>query len=172
MICNICGKNEATIHLTEILNNQMVEIHLCEMCAEEKGTDLKATQLNFGQLLANLSGLFPEVKTQRIQKIVCKGCQMSFDEFTKTGRLGCGVCYESFEKQLMPLLRRIQKGIRHAGKIPQRSSGKVKAVYNLRDLQSRLQQAVQKEAYEEAASIRDQIRVIEDGLKKEKKTKS
>lgn len=169
MVCNICGKNEATIHLTEILNNQMVEIHLCEMCAEEKGTDLKSAQLNFGQLLANLSGLFPEAKAQRVQKVVCKGCGMSFDEFAKIGRLGCGMCYQSFEKQLAPLLKRIQKGLQHVGKVPQKIEGKVKSAYTLRDLQARLQKAVQNENYEEAAQLRDQIRLLEENLKKDNK---
>lgn len=55
MNCNLCGLNEATIHLTEIVNDQMIEIHLCETCAEEKGTDFK-THFNFGDLLAGLTG--------------------------------------------------------------------------------------------------------------------
>ena len=54
MICNLCGTQEASIHLTEIVNHQMIEIHLCETCAEEKGTDFK-THFNLTDLLAGLA---------------------------------------------------------------------------------------------------------------------
>ena len=33
----MCGKNPATVHFTEIHDNKMSEIHVCERCAEEKG---------------------------------------------------------------------------------------------------------------------------------------
>ena len=56
MICNVCGTKEASIHLTEIVNGKMAEVHICEACAEEKGTEFK-TYFNFGDLLAGVSGL-------------------------------------------------------------------------------------------------------------------
>ena len=37
MLCQICGKNAASVHFTEINDNKMSELHLCERCAEEKG---------------------------------------------------------------------------------------------------------------------------------------
>ena len=37
MLCQICGKNPATVHFTEIHDNKMSEIHVCDRCAEEKG---------------------------------------------------------------------------------------------------------------------------------------
>ncbi len=30
MLCDICGKDEATVHVTEILDDKMTELHLCE----------------------------------------------------------------------------------------------------------------------------------------------
>ena len=33
MICDHCHKNEATIHMTNIVNNQKTEQHLCGTCA-------------------------------------------------------------------------------------------------------------------------------------------
>ena len=33
MICDHCHKNEATIHMTNIVNNQKTEQHLCNTCA-------------------------------------------------------------------------------------------------------------------------------------------
>ena len=35
MLCDHCHKNEATIHMTNIVNNQKTEQHLCGTCATE-----------------------------------------------------------------------------------------------------------------------------------------
>ena len=39
MHCDECGKNKSTVHLTEIVNNQITKLNLCESCAKQKGTD-------------------------------------------------------------------------------------------------------------------------------------
>lgn len=166
MLCNVCAKNDATIHLTEILNNEMIEIHLCESCAEQKGTDFK-TQFNFNQLLASISGLTAEAKAPRFDRVVCDFCGMLSEEFAQTGRLGCANCYDVFEKLLTPLLKRVQRQLLHVGKIPTKSPSKIKENHMLRELYSELQKSVQSEAYEEAAKLRDKIKDLEEKLKKE-----
>ena len=35
MLCDHCHKNEATIHMTNIVNNQKTEQHLCGTCATQ-----------------------------------------------------------------------------------------------------------------------------------------
>ena len=42
MICDACKKQQATVHLTEIVNDQMTELHLCEVCANEKGAQVES----------------------------------------------------------------------------------------------------------------------------------
>ena len=37
MICQICGKEVATVHLTEIEKGKQKELHFCEGCAQKKG---------------------------------------------------------------------------------------------------------------------------------------
>ena len=39
MLCDHCGKNEAEVHLTQIVDNEMTTVHLCPACAAEKGLD-------------------------------------------------------------------------------------------------------------------------------------
>lgn len=168
MICSICGQAEATIHLTEILNNQMVEIHLCETCAEQKGTDFKS-HFNFNKLLASLADLGTEIRPEHAAKQVCRTCGMTPEDFARTGRLGCANCYRSFEKLLVPILKRVQRDLRHAGKIPEKAPGTVKRAFNLRELHDRLRKSVLAEEFEEAAKIRDQIRTLEEKMKKENK---
>ena len=172
MVCSVCGQSEATIHLTEILNNQMVEIHLCESCAEQKGADFKS-HFNFNKLLASLADLGSEEVAEQISKLQCKMCGMTQEEFAKTGRLGCADCYQTFERLLLPILRRVQRDAHHVGKVPTKAPAPVKRTFNLRELHDRLRKSVLAEEFEEAAKIRDQIRNLEEKMKKEgKKPKS
>lgn len=171
MVCNICGQNEATIHLTEIVNNQMLEVHLCESCAEQKGADFKS-HFDFNKLLASLGDGGSELKPERAAKLICKECGITYEEFGRTGRLGCSRCYESFEKLLTPLIKRVQRDLRHVGKVPQKASPDVKRAFELRELQERLRKSIQSETFEEAAKIRDLIQEMEDKSKKGPKKNS
>ncbi|MBI4388140.1 MAG: UvrB/UvrC motif-containing protein [Candidatus Omnitrophica bacterium] len=168
MLCGSCQQNEATIHLTEIVNNQMVEVHLCETCAEEKGTEFK-NHFNFGDLLSGLSdigSLFgPEQKTD----ISCKTCHLTFEEFGKTGRLGCANCYQTLSKMLLPLVKRVQRATTHMGKRPSKVSAHVKQSVDLRSLQERLRKSIELEEFESAAKLRDEIRKLEEKQEKRKK---
>ena len=82
MICNVCGTKEATIHLTEIVNGQMAEIHICERCAEEKGTDFK-TYFNLGDLLTGLRMEIAKSGGKKMPPIVCCGLTL---RISQTGR--------------------------------------------------------------------------------------
>ena len=165
MVCNVCGQNEATIHLTEVLNNQMVEVHLCEGCAEQKGTDFKV-HFDFNKLLASLGDFGAELKPEHVSKVACKDCGMTYEEFGRTGRLGCANCYDAFEKLLLPLIKRVQRDARHVGKVPSQAPKEVKGTLELRELQDRLRKSIQSETFEDAARIRDQIQELEEKLKK------
>ncbi len=169
MICSSCHQNEATIHLTEIVNNQMVEIHLCETCGEEKGTDFK-THFNFSELLSGLSDLGSAFRSEQKSDAKCKVCGLTFEEFGKTGRLGCASCYQSLSKMLVPLVKRVQRSTTHMGKKPSKISNAVRHTVDLRDLHERLRKYIQLEEFEEAAKMRDEIRKLEDKVTKGKKT--
>lgn len=169
MICNLCGTQEATIHLTEIVNTQMVEIHLCETCAQEKGTDFK-THFNFADLLGGLTEIGkPQKGGEKRMAGRCPECGLTYEQFGKTGRLGCPACYDSFAKLLIPLIKRVQRSTHHVGKKPSKVAAGVRVNYDLRLLQDRLRKSVQSEEFEEAARIRDEIKQIEDKMKKAKK---
>jgi protein arginine kinase activator len=172
MNCSICGVNEATIHLTEIINNQMIEIHLCEACAQEKGTGFK-THFNLSDLLMGLTEAEKEAKTgEKKTQIRCLECGMTYEEFSKTGRLGCAGCYESFTKLLTPLIKRVQRSLTHLGKKPANLSLDVRSRHDLRLLQDRLRKSIQMEQFEEAARLRDEIKQFEEKEKKERKSQN
>lgn len=169
MLCDICHMREATVHLTEIVNNKVKKIHLCEECAREKSEEMES---HFGltDLLAGLANLVPVVEEEHIAEATgCPSCGFTFNKFRKIGRLGCPKCYEAFQNSLSPLLKKIHGSDRHTGKIPV-----VKEVVRgktgiLAELRKRLEEAVKQEEFEEAAMLRDQIRDIEKKLKTDTK---
>ncbi len=171
MFCDICGKNAATVHLTEIIDNQMNELHLCEECARKKSEEMEQ-QFGLSDLLAGMAELGKPVKEKEAVHAKCANCGLTYADFKKIGRLGCGECYDAFRKYLGPLLKRIHGSNQHVGKIPGKSARVVKPKTNdLQDLRTKLQLAVEAEAFEEAAKIRDQIKEIEQKQAKEAQEK-
>jgi len=171
MICNICGHKEATIHLTEIINEQMIEIHLCEECAQEKGTGLKS-QFDVSEMIASLTeSIGSKPLSEQDSALRCPVCGSSYDDFGKAGRLGCAQCYQTFSKLLLPLIQRVQRSVYHMGKKPSKISRDVRGTHDLRLLQEKMKQCIQSERFEEAAKIRDEIKRFESKSKSAQKEK-
>ena len=162
MQCNICGKKKATVHLTEIVDEQMSEMHLCEDCAREKNVQMEQ-QFGLADLLAGLADFGKQVKDVEKIKIKCANCALSYEDFRKFGRLGCSECYVSFREHLGNLLKKIHGSNRHLGKVPvtiQAQPPKTKSE-NLEELRRELDQAVKSENFERAAQLRDRIHELE-----------
>jgi len=166
MECDLCGKKEATIHLTEVVNEEVTKLHICDDCAQEKSeemqshfglTDLLAGLVEFGPTLSE-GGLPIDVKTS------CPGCESTYYDFQKTGRLGCGKCYDAFSKNLSELLRRIHGSDRHVGKMPFKGKAVVKDQVDLKCLKDELSSLVQAEEFEKATILRDRVKEIEDKI--------
>jgi protein arginine kinase activator len=160
MLCDICGKNTATVHLTEIVDDQMTELHLCEECAHQKSAQMEQ-QFGLSDLLAGLAEFEKPGLKKETESVKCTNCGLTYSEFKKIGRLGCGECYTTFRKYLGPLLKRIHGSAIHVGKSPFKVAKAQKKKTDLTDLRYQLQKAVQMEAFEEAARIRDQIKELE-----------
>ncbi|MDD2689743.1 MAG: UvrB/UvrC motif-containing protein [Candidatus Omnitrophica bacterium] len=160
MLCDVCGKNQATVHLTEIIDEQMNELHLCEDCARQKSAQMEQ-QFGLSDLLAGLAEFEKPAKEAESISLKCSNCGLTHADFKKIGRLGCGECYTSFKKYLGPLLKRIHGSNQHMGKSPLKVTKVLKKKIDLQDLRNSLQKAIEQEAFEEAAKIRDQIRELE-----------
>ncbi|WP_027415297.1 UvrB/UvrC motif-containing protein [Aneurinibacillus terranovensis] len=170
MICQECHKRPATLHFTKIINGEKTESHLCEVCAQEKGEMFPGAMNNFsihnllsGLMLNNHEPTSPvEVKEQN--PLHCDTCGLTYSQFSKSGRFGCSNCYRAFEEKLDPLFRRIHGNTRHSGKVPERSGGSIKLKKELEDLKRNLQRCIEHEKFEEAATIRDRIRELEQKI--------
>lgn len=156
MKCQCCS-NPATVHLTDIVNGHKKETHLCQSCAEKKNL-VHHQELNLPAILQALIGQHIGPVNDEMARLTCPECGIKFMEFRAEGRLGCPRDYEVFRVGLEPLLQRIHRAVRHVGKRPPHHARNAARQGEIFKLNRELQQAVEREAYEEAARLRDLIR--------------
>jgi len=154
-----CDKveNEATIHEVTIHAGQKVEKHLCEQCAAEEGI-AGESHSPISKVLSSFVVQGPSGPRPAGKASSCPSCGMAFAEFRQKGLLGCGECYNAFERQLTPLIERAQEGkSAHIGKVPRNIGDAQIRQTKLAELRRQLAEALEQECYERAASIRDEI---------------
>lgn len=158
MLCGMCNKTDATIHIEGIVDNKLIKLHLCEKCAQEKGFEFGFSKPHFSlvDMLANLSDWeVPGHKT--INAVKCPSCGLTYNQFKEVGRLGCDECYGAFQLQLDPLLKRIHGGVQHTGKAIKPAP---KTRDQISELRLQLDEAIRTEEFERAAALRDRIKEL------------
>jgi protein arginine kinase activator len=163
--CSRCSKS-ATLHITEIRQGVVQELHLCESCAHDYLSAPEASHAadQAEQLAGKLAEVTAEHELAELDRLVCPNCGITFREFRGQGRLGCPHDYVAFERELMPLLENIHGETQHAGKIPQRAPQSSQKQYQLIKMRNQLRTAVEEEDYERAARLRDEIQSLESSL--------
>ena len=175
MLCSICGKNPATIHIQEITGSEKKVLHLCQECAEKKAKeDSSFKEFNLAEVLfqisnqigAQLSKDGGTAPTEDMKKIFCQTCGWSSESFQKTGKMGCPDCYLTFREMLDHAIDTMHRGTTHTGKSPiprgesaeSRPKPSISLIHmSLKHLQVELEESVAAERYEDAAVIRDKI---------------
>ena len=171
MLCDNCKSREAKIYYTEIIDGVKKEQHLCEECAKKFSsfqTDIPGLSKRFtlGTLLSSLLGGYEEKEQKKVEEksLSCKHCHMTYEEFLQSGVVGCPKCYEAFQQPMKSCIKNIQGAIKHTGKIPKGFQSEAEQlVHSMSEvdiLSIQLQQAIEKEEFEEAAKLRDQIREL------------
>lgn len=171
MICERCEKNEATVHMTQLINNKKEEHHLCAECANHVqggvGTmnlfdAFKSNGIFDDFLLKNdffTQALYPQGSVPHHVKR-CSQCNSSFADFNRTGRLGCAQCYKAFP-EVESLVRRVQGSTAYEGRYPKRGANVFYQARKIQELRHKIEELVRQEQYEEAAKLRDQIKELE-----------
>lgn len=176
MQCDVCHKGNATVHLTEIVDNQITELHLCEDCARQKGAQMEQ-HFGLADLLAGLADLGQQFEGQGVSDGKCPSCGLTYQDFKRVGRLGCSECYSAFKDSLKVLLKRIHGSTQHLGRVPIEQKKQIKkslrVIRSLKEkpdelavLRAKLQKAIEVEEFEQAAKLRDKIKAIEVKNKK------
>ena len=157
MLCQKCGKNNATTHIKTIINGTVSELNLCGYCAAKNGyTSFSKTPIS--NLLASMLGQSMEMGS-KISTRKCSCCYSSFADIAESGKVGCANCYTEFKEELLPYLKRIHGSVKHNGKRVGSKEIMVKnPIDRLSELKNKLAQLVANEQYEEAAVVRDEIR--------------
>jgi len=162
MLCQNCGKNEATFHYQYNINGSVTERHLCAQCAHESGEEsffFKPSDY-MGSMLSDFFGGIPSLPS-RHSAVKCPLCGATERDIAATGKAGCAQCYSVFDSLLTPYVRRIHGSAPHAGKIPSAEGKELKAKRELEELKVELKKAVDEQEFERAAQLRDKIRDME-----------
>ena len=158
MLCQSCGKRQATTHIKTILNGELKEYDLCPECAEKMGYGSFFGNVGFDldKLFGSFMGGFTAKPAKR-----CQCCGSSFEDIAKSGKVGCANCYEVFYEELLPSVQRIHGKTSHTGKLAHSAGTQVKIRNELAKLKSELERAVKAQEFEKAAELRDQIKELE-----------
>jgi protein arginine kinase activator len=159
MLCDICKKNVATVHLTQIIEGKTKKVDLCEACSKEKGVD-DPTGCSLADLLLGLGAAQEMEQASAGGEVKCPNCGFTQADFKKAGRLGCAECYNVFSEGLETLLKTMHKGTRHVGKVPHAYKQTQDLSDKLKGLQKKLEKAIADEDFESAASLRDEVKAI------------
>jgi protein arginine kinase activator len=167
MKCQDCGKNESSVHLTQIINNEKVVLNLCRDCAAKRGfhSPLDNVPFPLANFLAGMMGTEKEegkALSPALANLKCPNCGLSFEEFSRLGRFGCGECYKTFRDRLQGLLRKIHGSSLHRGKLPPALSEEGTIIKEKERLRVELQKAIEKEDFERAADLRDKLKALDE----------
>lgn len=123
-----------------------------------------------------LMGPKPKPKPQRRHEgKKCPGCGCTLGDIAKSGKVGCGQCFETFEKPLNNVLYKAHGSTEHVGKRPKqqekqkmKEENKPKRKMTLEEQISQqelqMQEAIDVENYERAAALRDSLKLLREKM--------
>lgn len=150
-LCDRCHQREATCLFRQVVNGKETKQSLCADCAAAVGMpDLWSGFFGMGA---------GELRRAESDKR-CDLCGSSFSEIEKSGKVGCPRCYETFRDELEATIRRIHGDTAYKG---EREASQKKEESPLESAKRRLKEAVEREDYEQAALLRDEIRSLAEG---------
>ncbi|MDI6756485.1 MAG: UvrB/UvrC motif-containing protein [Endomicrobiia bacterium] len=176
MLCQKCLKNEATVFIEASVNGSRWKCHVCARCASREviispaGGAPAASQNPASYVSKQKSSSARSSGRAYVGRGVCPVCGTSSKQIKKTSRFGCAACYEIFGAKILDSATSAAEPNPPAAEPNKRSApapdcGKpddgnkvpaaAAAVKKLRD---KLERAVRREDYEEAAGLRDKIK--------------
>ncbi|GHU52276.1 hypothetical protein AGMMS49975_07740 [Clostridia bacterium] len=153
MLCERCNLKPATVHLHHIANGETSDMYLCSDCAAENKIGISPLLNGFLASFYNI-----EKAQNSVSSAVCVKCGTTYERFRKSGKVGCAHCYDTFRKELGHAIKNIHGSETHEGKFPSRASCE-RDHKEVAKLRVRLHEAVEKEDYELAAKLRDEIKI-------------
>lgn len=178
MLCEKCKKRTATVFYNENINGKARAYSLCGECAarlREKGDLQDITSMigsfadPFSTLHNDLFGGFfgmPQVLSSSQQK-KCNTCGCTYANIQADGKVGCPDCYTTFKKELSSLIASVHGTTSHVGSVPSKHRAKQERDRRLQAMKDELSTAIANENYERAATLRDEIKKLQNESEKE-----
>lgn len=173
MKCESCQQRQATVVLTTVMEDEKTVLRLCSACAREKGFEAEPAPGGEGTVATHEHAA--EAERENDEKLRCPRCGLTFARFKERYRLGCAECYGAFRERLRPLLRKVHNAEAHTGKRFARSAEPKTPAQETRTgtwtmelLKRRLTAAIEREEFEEAARLRDQVEALKLAQSKER----
>ena len=163
--CSHCKKTIAIVY-KEIEKGIISSTHMCESCPFYKK-----------KLHGEEDSLKKSSQKDSEATLVCNSCQTSLETFLIDGSLGCSECYNVFSEvitqklkteglipqKLQVVLEENNQTHLHLGTTPNEELSTELAT-QVTDLNEALSDALQKENYEQAATLRDQIKNLKGNV--------
>jgi protein arginine kinase activator len=156
MKCEICNERDAEVGVKRMLAGKEQDLFVCRVCAQ------RAVGTQVGPLVEMLLEAAFDLQPLSDERI-CPGCGLSRSEFRQRERVGCARCYETFARELAPLLREMHVAGHHAGKMPERERAHLKRA----EIEAALQETIRNQRYEDAAVLRDRLHKLDAMEKKD-----
>jgi protein arginine kinase activator len=168
----------------ENINGATREMHLCSECAQKENLAVPFENAfsamnslwnepfpslfgGFDNLWGGMLGSAPTATLLGTER-KCPTCGLTEHELRQTGRVGCPDCYSTFADILNPYVQKVHGASRHVGDPAAGSATPAESTApanSLEALRAQLNDAIQKEEFEQAAQLRDQIRKMEGDQK-------
>lgn len=171
MLCETCGRRNATVFYREKIDGQARELSLCDECTEAMRRSGELEELGTACPGSPSPQLMPEEPPLREARELwmtngetgkaCPRCGVVWADMVASGGVGCAECYTTFSTELAPLMP-IQCGrVPYGGGVPSAVRARQERRERAASLRRELNAAVRAERYEDAVTLRDSIRKLE-----------
>ncbi|NLG01061.1 MAG: hypothetical protein GX565_13055 [Lentisphaerae bacterium] len=163
MKCELCHKADAETAIRREVKGEVQELYVCQGCARQEAAppaSEAAQPIPDGAGAVPLMGMILDAafeivgRAMNLAEPACPACGILRHEYRKQSRLGCPECYAAFAKELDAAIFDLHRAAQHVGKVPQQAQ----ALWQRRQLEARLAEAVKAQRYEEAIALRDELR--------------
>ena len=178
MKCDRCN-NEAIFEIHFIDNENKKTISLCRDCyfkyidelmpnLNKNSDGLKYFQEAFTDIINNIAENIMNYDSKNEDKgeKKCSHCGTTLSQILEKGKIGCSQCYEDFKDEAIGLLNSTNKDTdnnKEISKIDEEINNIQSEIFKKKE---ELNELVNNEEYEKAASIRDEINILIDDIEK------
>lgn len=162
MICQICGKHNASMLVQQIVGGKAKSLYMCRSCAKKHNLFADERQMHLS-LKELFDGITPSPAgtndaASGNELTACPECGTPLSRIKEKKMLGCSRCFFYFRNTVVKLMQGAQQEVFYSGALPARLETFSGPVLSMQQLEAELKRAVENEEFELAAYYRDRIK--------------